>query len=128
MSDAALPELSLRDLRELQSRVLSLYLAVIIIAFVAIGILLAYVIGLGPLVGPGVEQSFGIAVSMMFLLGALLAHVMDRAYREWPLGRRIHTHAGPPVTDLTVAGALRILVILGAAIAVAYVVYGVITS
>jgi hypothetical protein len=116
-----------RQLSALRSRVLSLYFSIVIVGFVAIAVLLLYVLQLGSLVGPGTEESLGLAISLMFLVGALLVHVMDRTYREWPLGRRVHPAAPPPVTDLSVALALQVAVIVAAVLLCAYIIAGLVS-
>jgi hypothetical protein len=123
----AFVDLTARELSRLRSRVLSYYFAVIILCFLGIGLLILYVLRLGSLVGPGVEESLGLALSIMFLLGALLMHILDRTYREWPLGRRIHPASPPLVTDDRIAAGLRVLVLVAAAVIIAYVVWGVVS-
>lgn len=108
--------------------VLRLYLAVMLIMIVGIAVLVVYSIRLGPLVGPGVERSFGYALTLLFVQAAVLAHVVDRAYRDWPLGRRVHPTMPPLITDRTVATALKVVVLLAAAAAVAYLVGGLLAS
>lgn len=121
-------ELSPPELVALQDRVLSYYFAIVLLALIGIGVLVAYTIGLGPLVGPGVEESFGLAVALLFLLGALLMHVLDRTYREWPLGRRIHPADPRVITDATTAGTLRIAVLVGAGLLIAFILAQLLTS
>ena len=110
-----------------QASVLRIYQATSVVMLLLIAGLSLYCYRLGPLVGPGVEESFGLAVAMMFLFSALLVHVLDRTYREWPLGRRVHP--GPPttLTDERVAFALRVVVVVAAALLIAYVLAGVLS-
>jgi hypothetical protein len=123
----AVTEPGWRELTQWRSRILSLYTSIIVISLVAIGVLLAYIFALGTIVGPGVEQSFGFAVAMLFLLAALLVHIVDRTYREWPLGRRIQPTPPPAVTNVSIAMALRVAVFVGAAAVVAYILAGLLT-
>lgn len=109
------------DYVRLRERTLSLYLAITVISILAILALVGYSIMLGPLVGPGVESSFGFALALLFLFGALLFHVVDKLYRTWPTGRRVRVDVPPPVTDLTIARFLRVVVVVAAALAIAYV-------
>ncbi|HYK93457.1 MAG TPA: hypothetical protein VEY07_05385 [Thermoplasmata archaeon] len=125
MSD--LPEGSLAELRRLQSRVLTLYSVAAVLSLIAIFLLGGYAIRLGPLVGPGVESSFGIAVALMMLFGALVVHLVDRVYREWPLGRKFEPSWAVPVTDAMVATFLKVVIFAAAAGAVAYVLWGLVT-
>lgn len=120
MSEAPTVELSTREIALLRDRVLNLYAAVIVLCFVGIGVLIAYSISLGPILGPGVNESFGIAVALMFLMGALLSHVMDRAYREWPLGRRVPPPTPRRLGDRDVMVALRWVIVAAAAALLAY--------
>ena len=125
MSEPALAEpLSYPTAR---ARVMNLNLAIASLALVTIGVLVGYVILLGPLVGPGVEESFGLAVGLLFLFGALLVHVVDRAYREWPEGRRVLPPAPAPITNRDVARVLGYVVILAAALLIAYLLAGVLS-
>jgi hypothetical protein len=125
LSEPARPELAEIALYRLRARVLSLYFAITVLCLLGIGVLAVYAIELGPLVGPGVEESFGLAAAMMFLFAALLVHLLDRTYREWPLGRRVHPLPPQVITDERIAGSLRIVVVVAAAALVAYVLAGV---
>jgi hypothetical protein len=111
-----------------QHRVLNLYATITILMLAVIALLIAYSIRLGPLVGPGIEQSFGIAVALLFLCGALIAHVIDRVYREWPFGRNVRPAFPGFITDRGLANGLKILVFVCAAAAIAYVIATVLTS
>ncbi|MCI4336155.1 MAG: hypothetical protein L3K17_03030 [Thermoplasmata archaeon] len=115
-----------RDL--LQARVLQLYTIVAGLSIFGILVLTAYCVHLGPIIGPGVESSFGLAAGAMFLLGALLVHIVDRTYREWPLGRRVHPPSPGPVTDAAVATFLKVVVFATAAGSVAYLFWGILTT
>ena len=109
------------------SRVLALYETIAVLMLVTIGLLVVYAIHLGPLVGPGVESSFGLAVGLMFLGSALLVHLVDRVYRVWPAGRRIFPTAPGPVTDRAIATFLRVAILVTAGGAVAYVLWTLVT-
>lgn len=85
-----------------------------------IALLIVYSIRLGPLTSPAAQESFGLALSLMFLMGAVLFHVVDRTYRVWPLGRRITPNYPGLVTDAGVARLLRAVVVVAAGAAIAY--------
>ncbi len=76
------------EFRRLRRKVLDLYDAVTFLMLLGIGVLIVYAIQLGSLVSPGAQESFGLAVALMFLMAALMVHLVDRTYRVWPLGRR----------------------------------------
>ncbi len=116
----AVPE----DRAQLQRRVVALYAWAAAVSLFAIFLLGAYAIRLGPLVGPGVESSFGLAVALMMLLAALIVHLTDRVYREWPLGRKFAPPAPGAVSDRAIATFLKALVFAAVAGAVAYVIAG----
>ena len=103
-----------------RARTLELYTAVSVLMLIGIGVLIVYSIRLGTLVGQGVETSFGIAVALMFLQGGLVAHLVDRTYRVWPLGRRVHPQPPGPVSEASIASALKVVVIVAAGAAIAY--------
>ena len=107
---------------------LRLYYAVDALMVIGIVVLTVYSIRLGPIVGPGVEQSFGAAVALMFVMGALMVHITDRAYRLWPLGRKTPTQPPGMITDETVANFLKVLVLVLAGAGVAYVLGSLIAS
>jgi hypothetical protein len=104
-----------------QARVLSLQMVVIGIMFVAILVLTAYAVTLGPLVGPGIEESFGLALALMCLCGALIVHEVDWTYRAWPLGRTVRPGFPGYVTDQGMVTLLKIVVVAVAAGGVAYI-------
>ena len=104
--------------------VLSIYAAILGLMIVGIGILTAYTFSLGPLVGPGVESSFGYAVALMFLMGALAVHTAEATYRLWPLGRRFLPQPPPAITARMIASFLKVLVVVAAGAALAYLVAG----
>ncbi len=108
-----------------RTRVLQLYGAVLALCLVGIGALAYYAYRLGPLVGPGVESSFGFAVAIMFLLAALGVHTAEATYRLWPLGRRFHPSAPRAVNDAIIASFLKVLIVVIAVGALAYLIAGV---
>ena len=118
MSSVALPA---EATEALQNRVLNLHAAVILLMLGLIAVLAVYAFRLGPLVGPGVESSFGLAVALMFVAGAMIAHAIDQTYRVWPEGRGVRPTFPGFITDRGLANGLRILVLVAAAAAIAYV-------
>lgn len=108
----------------LRERTLTIYLAVMILMIIGIAALALYSYELGPLVGQGVESSFGLAVCLMFLMGALLIHLVDWLYRVYPLGRRVTPTPPGVVTDRGWAMALAVVVIVSAGGAIAYILGG----
>lgn len=119
------PPTTLEVLR-LRNRTLDLYIAVAALMLLGIGVLIGYAVRLGPLTSPGAEQSFGYALALMFLMGAVIFHLVDRIYRVWPFGRRVHP-AWPGY--VTVEGEIRffkILIVVAAGAAIAYVLGGLI--
>jgi hypothetical protein len=76
---------------------------------------------LGSIVGPGLNSSFGYAVALMFLMGTLLIHLVDRLYRVYPFGRRRQPGPLPAFGDADLAVFLRVLVIVAAVGAVGYI-------
>jgi hypothetical protein len=119
---------STAELLQVRNRVLNVYGATIVILLALIGILLGYTVRLGPLVGPGVEESFGIALAILFLAGALLAHVVDRTYRVWPLGRSVAPLFPGFVTDRSLATLLKAIVIAAAVAGIGYLIAVMLTS
>lgn len=112
--------------RRAVSRTLDLYLVVTILMLIGIAVLVAYAIRLGPLTSPGAEESFGLALALLFLMASVIAHVVDRAYRTWPLGRRVRVAPPEPITERGTVAFLRILVFVIAALAIAYFLGGLI--
>ena len=76
------------EVRCLRNRLLDLYTAITVLMLLGIAVLVVYAFSLGPLTSPGAEQSFGYALALMFLMGAVIFHLVDKTYRVWPLGRR----------------------------------------
>jgi hypothetical protein len=114
------------EIRRLRNRLLDLYTAVTVLMLLGIGVLIVYAIRLGPLTTPGAEQSFGYAVALMFLMGAVIFHVVDRTYRTWPLGRRVEPKWPGYVTVDAEVRFFKILIVVAAGAAIAYVLGGLI--
>ncbi len=112
------------DYLRLRRRVLDLYDAVTYLMLLGIAVLIVYCLRLGPLTSPGAEQSFGIALALMFLMATLIVHLVDRTYRVWPLGRRISPTPPGPVTERSQARFLAVLIFVIAVGACAYIVAG----
>ncbi|MGA9839990.1 MAG: hypothetical protein WBF81_02850 [Thermoplasmata archaeon] len=108
----------------LRNRILNLYDAVTLLMLIGIGVLILYSIQIGPLTSPGAEQSFGFAVALMFLMAAVIIHLVDRTYRSWPLGRRVTPTPPGPVTVRSQARFFQVLVLVVAVAAIAYVIGG----
>jgi hypothetical protein len=106
--------------------VLDVYTAVTLLMLLGIAVLIGYVVRLGPLTGPGVEESYGLALALMFIMAAVVAHVVDRTYRGWPLGRRFRPSSPGPVTVESEVRFLKMLVVVLAGAAIAYVLGGLI--
>lgn len=115
------------DLKRAQDRILSVYAAVVLLMLLGIAVLIVYTIRLGPLTSPGAESSFGFALSLMSVMGAVLFHVVDRTYRTWPLGRRFRPSALGPVTPEAQVRFLMLVTLVLAAAAIAYVIGGLVT-
>ncbi len=106
------------------SSTLDLYAAINLLMLLGIAVLVYYVLRLGPLTSPGAQESFGLAIAMMALMGAVLFHVADRTYRSWPLGRKFLPSRPGPVTAAGQARFLKVLVVVAAAAALAYLIGG----
>jgi hypothetical protein len=115
------------ELVELRRRTLDLYAAITLLMLLGIGILIAYAIRLGPLTSPGAEESFGLSVALMSIMGAVVFHVADRTYRVWPLGRRFRPSRPAMLTAQDWVRFLKVLVLVLAVAAVAYLVGGLLT-
>lgn len=119
MSSAVLPA----DLvQRAQRRVLNLYATVLGLMIIVIALLVAYAVHLGPLVGPGVESSFGLALAGLFIAAAIIAHVVDYTYRVWPEGRTFRPSFPGFFSDQGVANAIKVLILVAAAATIAYVI------
>ena len=112
------------ELAALQRRTLDLYGGVTVLMLLGIAVLIAYAISLGALTSPGAERSFGLALALMSLMGAVVFHLVDRSYRLWPLGRRIRPAVPSPVTTADWVRVLKVLVVVLAVAAIAYLVGG----
>ncbi|MGI0054753.1 MAG: hypothetical protein ACREB9_02850 [Thermoplasmata archaeon] len=108
------------DLAELRRRVLNTYDAITALMLLGIAILTIYVVEVGPLTSPGAQESFGLALGLMFIMGAVLFHLVDRTYRSWPLGRHFQPTPPGPVSEDAVARFLRIFTVVVAGSAIAY--------
>jgi hypothetical protein len=115
------------DVVRVRERTLAFYYAAAILMLVGLGVLTVYVLRLGNLTGPGVEQSFGFAVALMFLMSAMLIHLVDRTYRVWPLGRRVQSPEPGLVTDQGWVTFLAVSVLVAAGTAIAYILGGLLT-
>ncbi len=105
-----------------QARVLAYYRAIAVLMLVVIAVMIVYAIRLGPLVGPGVEESFGLSVALMFLAAGMLVHLVDRTYRVWPEGRRVRAPVPAMVTDRGLALAIKVLIVVAVGAGIAYVI------
>jgi len=114
------------EIRRLRIRLLDLYTAITLLMLVGIGVLILYAFQLGPLTSPGAEQSFGYAVALMFLMGAVIFHLVDKTYRAWPFGRRF-TPAWPGYISVEAeVRFFKIIILVAAAAGIAYVLGGLI--
>ncbi len=111
-------------LAHLRARTLGLYSAITLLMLAGIAVLVAYAIRLGPLTSPGAQSSFGYAIALMALMGAVLFHVLDRTYRTWPLGRHVAPTAPGPVTLEAQVLFVKVVVVVLAAGAIAYLLAG----
>jgi len=114
------------EIRRLRNRLLDLYTVVTLLMLIGIAILIVYAIDLGPLTSPGAEQSFGYAVALMFLMSAVICHLVDRIYRAWPFGRRVAPVWPGYVSLQAEIRFFKILIVVVAAAAIAYVLGGLI--
>jgi hypothetical protein len=121
-----LSSLSDADLAALRRRTLDLYGAVTLLMLLGIAVLVVYVLRLGPLNGSGAERSFGLAIALMALMGALMFHLVDRSYRVWPLGRRFRPTPPAAIGAADWVRFLKVLVLVLAVAGIAYLVGGLI--
>ena len=117
---------SAADVRRLRNRLLDLYTVITLLMVLGIAVLIVYAVRVGPLTSPGAEQSFGFAVAAMFLMGAVIFHMLDLTYRAWPLGRRFTPVWPGYVTAEGEVRFFKILIVVVAAAAIAYVLGGLI--
>ncbi|MGB6500888.1 MAG: hypothetical protein WBG19_05775 [Thermoplasmata archaeon] len=115
------------ELHRLQERVLTLYATITVLMLLGIAVLAVYSLRVGALTSPGAQSSFGYALALMLLMGAVLFHVVDRTYRAWPLGRRITPTPPGPVTPQAQVQFLQVLVFVVAAAGIAYLIAGLLT-
>lgn len=111
----------------LRRKVLDLYDVVTFLMLIGIAVLVVYSFEIGSLASPGAQESFGLALALMFLMAALIVHLVDRTYRVWPLGRRIAPTPPGPVTTAAQARFLAVLIFVTALAACAYVIGGLLT-
>jgi hypothetical protein len=114
------------EILRLRNRLLDLYISVAVLMLLGIGVLIVYSVELGPLTSPGAEQSFGYALAIMFLMGAVILHLVDRIYRVWPFGRRVRPSWPGYVTVEGEVRLFKILIVVAAGAAIAYVLGGLI--
>jgi hypothetical protein len=112
-----------QDYLRLRRQVLNLYDAVTYLMLFGIAVLVVYsAVLIGPLSSPGAQQSFGYALALMFLMSALIVHLVDRTYRVWPLGRRMTPTNPGPVTVEAQARFVKIVIVVAAGAAIAYLI------
>jgi hypothetical protein len=128
LSELSPPSPETPEGRAIRARVLDLFTAIVVLMLLGIAVLVVYVIRLGGLNGPGVEESFGIAVALMFLMAALIVHTVDYTYRVWPLGRRYHPTPPAFVTEAGQVRFVKILIVVVTAAAIAYILGGLIAG
>ncbi|MGA8664083.1 MAG: hypothetical protein WB809_03315 [Thermoplasmata archaeon] len=122
-------EMTPEEFRALRQRTLDLFAATIVLMILGIGVLIVYTIVLvGPLTSPGAQESFGLALALSFLMAAVAGHLVDRMYRVWPLGRRIHPTPPGPVTPAAEVRFYQVLVVVLAAASIAYLIGALITG
>jgi len=122
-------EISPEEYRRLRQQVLDLYAATILLMILGIGVLIVYtILVVGPLTSPGAQESFGLALGLSFLMAAVAGHLVDRMYRSWPLGRRIHPTPPGPVTPAGQVRFYKVLVVVLAAASIAYLLGALITG
>lgn len=110
----------------LRNRLLDLYTAITVLMILGIAILVVYAFRIGPLTSPGAEQSFGYALALMFVMGAVIFHLVDRTYRTWPFGRRVRPSWPGYVTADAEVRFFKIVIVVAAAASIAYVLGGLI--
>ena len=112
------------DRQRAADRVLDLYAATNLLMLLGIAVLVVYVLRLGSLTDPGAQESFGLAVALMAMMGAVMFHLADRTYRSWPLGRKFAPTPPGRVTVDAQVRFLKVLVVVLAAAALAYLIGG----
>lgn len=125
-----LANLSPAQFLEIRNRALRFYGAVVGLVLVGIAVLATYAISvgmgfMGPGLGsPGGQQSFGFAVALSLMFGALLFHVIDRLYRAWPLGRHVTPTAPRPLTIESQILLVKVIVVVAAAAGIGWILAG----
>ena len=114
------------ELAAFQRRTLDYYAAISLLMLIGIAVLVLYVLRLGSLTAPGPERSFGLAVALMALMGAVLFHIADKTYRVWPLGRHFRPSRPSMISTADWVRFLKVLVVALAVAAIAYLISGVI--
>ena len=114
------------EVRRLRNRLLDLYTAVTLLMLVGIAVLIVYAVQLGSLTSPGAQQSFGCALALMFLMGAVVFHLVDRIYRVWPFGRRFRPTWPGYVSAEGEVRFFKVVIVVAAGAAIAYVLGGLI--
>lgn len=117
-----------QEFDRVRSATLRYYAAIVVLMLLGLVVLAIYTVELGPITGPGVESSFGFAVALMLLMGTLIIHVVERTYRVYPLGRKTATHPPPAVLDRDLVTFVKVLVLVIAGAAIAYVLGSLITG
>ena len=126
MSDLDLPPPEFAAIRRF---VLDLSIAIVALMLVGIGVITLYiVVVVGSLASPGAQESFGLGLALAFTMAAVAVHVVDRMYRLWPMGRRVHPTPPGPVTPADEARLLKVIVLVGAAVGIAYLLGTLITG
>ncbi|MHB1932276.1 MAG: hypothetical protein ACYCPV_04730 [Thermoplasmata archaeon] len=129
MSDT-LDALSPAEFARIQNRALRVYGATVGLVLVGIAVLATYAITIGmgftgPGLGtPGGQQSFGLAVSLLMMFGAVLFHVIDRLYRTWPLGRHVTPTAPRPLSVESQILLVKVIVVVAAAAGIGWILAG----
>ncbi|HTT45473.1 MAG TPA: hypothetical protein VMH38_05605 [Thermoplasmata archaeon] len=114
------------EVRRIRNRLLDLYAAITLLMLLGIAVLIVYSVLLGPLTSPGAQQSFGYALALMFLMAGVVFHLVDKTYRSWPLGRRFRPTWPGYVTVESEIRFFKILTVVAAGAAIAYVLGGLI--
>jgi hypothetical protein len=114
-------DLTPEEFRRIRRRALDLTTVTVGVMVVGIVILALYTIVLvGSLTSPGAQESLGLALALAFIMAAVASHEVDRLYRLWPMGRRVHPVAPGPVTVADQTRFLKALVLILTAAAIAY--------
>jgi len=114
------------EVRRIRNRLLDVYAAITLLMLLGIAVLIVYSFLLGPLTSPGAQQSFGYALALMFVMAGVVFHLIDKTYRSWPLGRRFRPTWPGYVTVENEIRFFKILIVVAAGAAIAYVLGGLI--